>query len=353
MIQAGPSWPYASAGLANAVILASSTPSLLLGADLTVIVASRSFCRSFGVDPRQATLTPLVSLGGGEWGVPQLCALLQATASGFAAVDGYEMDPRREGYSVQHLLIEARKLDYPDGARTMVLVSIADITEAREREQRADRLMQEKAVLLRQLNHRVANSLQIIASVLVQSARRIQSDEARAHITDAHHRLMSVATLQRQLAVLDDEAVELAGYLAGLCRSIGASMIHDPALLAIRLDVDDSVVDADVSLSLGLIITELVVNALKHAFPGGRAGTIVVTYASDDERWTLCVGDDGIGMPADPEDAKAGLGSSIVRAVAMQLSAKIVIVATTPGTVVRVVHEAAEDAKEPLTLMAV
>ena len=74
-------------------------------------------------------------------------------------------------------------------------------------------------------------------------------------------------------------------------------MIPDPNVLSIEVTVDDSVVDANKSVSLGLIVTELVINALKHAFPGHARGKIVVDYRSDGPDWSLSVKDDGIGMP--------------------------------------------------------
>ena len=77
-----------------------------------------------------------------------------------------------------------------------------DVTDARIAEKLKDDLLKEKAVLLQELQHRVANSLQIIASVLMQSARRVQSDEARTHLQQAHQRVMSVASLQHHLAAV-------------------------------------------------------------------------------------------------------------------------------------------------------
>lgn len=340
-----------STGLADAIILASDAPSLLLNGDLTVLTASNSFCRSFGIDPSQATGAPLASLGSGEWDVPQLISLLMVTASGLAAVEGYEMDLRRSGKDVRHLLVSARRLALADGARTLVLLSCVDATEARHRERRTNALVQEKAVLLNELNHRVANSLQIIASLLLQSARTVQSEEARTHISAAHHRLMSVAEMQKQLALSDRETVPLAEYFASLCRSIGASMIRDRSRLAIEVSVDDSVVAPNVSLSLGLIVTELVINALKHAFPDGQRGRIAVAFTSTGEGWRLSVQDDGVGMPE--HEAKAGLGSNIVKALVMQLDARIETASANPGTLVTVVRDEAAVASTRPTLAAV
>jgi two-component sensor histidine kinase len=98
-------------------------------------------------------------------------------------------------------------------------------------------------------------------------------------------------------------------------------------------------VSATASISLGLIVTELVINALKHAFPGHRHGSIVVTYRSANGKWSLSVSDDGIGMPAAEQAAKPGLGTGIVEALARQLGGDISVTDGRPGTVVSIVHD--------------
>ena len=353
MLQYGlPIWP-SDVSLASAVILASNTPLLLLSADMTVLAASRSFCLSFGIAPARATLVPLSHLGQGEWDVPQLTALLLASASGCLVVKDYEMDLRRDGQPVQHLLINAQQLDHSDDRGAMVLLSIVDVTEARRLERQKDILLQEKAVQLDELQHRIANSLQIVASVLLQSARTAPSEEARSRISEAHHRVMSVAALQHQLALSHLEKVDLGPYLTALCRSISASMIHDPAKLAIEVDVGHKFIEANVSLGLGLIVTELVINALKHAFPDHRAGTIVVGYTSGTDGWTLTVRDDGIGMPASAGAVRTGLGSSIVTALTAQLGAVLVVATASPGTRVSISHKATDAATARPEMLAV
>ncbi len=324
--------------LALAVIASSTAPLLLLDGDLTLVAASKSFCRSFQVDPAGIAGRALHELGSGEWAVPQLMALLKATASGYAEVDGYEIDLNRAGREGRRLVLNAKKLDYgsPDDIR--LLVSVSDVTEARIAEKLKDEMLKEKAVLLQELQHRVANSLQIIASVLLQSARKVQSDETRSHLHDAHQRVMSVAALQQQLAASKVGDVELRPYFIALCASIGASMIRDHAQLALDVNVDDSVTKADVSVSLGLIVTELVINALKHAFPGDRGGKIKVDYQSHGPNWVLSVTDNGIGMPADAVGAKPGLGTNIVQALTAQLQATVQIADAKQGTAVTVAH---------------
>jgi two-component system, sensor histidine kinase PdtaS len=311
---------------------------VLLDGDLRVVAASTSFCRAFQIDPANVTGNRFTALGHGEWDVPQLNSLLEGTASGAAEVHAYEFDLRRGGHDQRLLVMNAHKLDYDDKEQIRVLLAVADVTEARASEKLKDNLLREKAILLQEVQHRVANSLQIIASILMQSARKVQSDETRGHLHDAHSRLMSIAAVQQHLAASRLGTVELRPYFLQLCKSLGASMIHDPKVLSIEVVVDDSATDADDSVSLGLMVTELVINALKHAFPGHRGGKIVVAYESRGPNWTMSVSDNGIGMRATSEGEKPGLGTNIVEALAKRLDAIVQVANANPGTAVSIVH---------------
>jgi len=322
-----------------ALISSSQAPLLLLDDDLTILGVSTSFCECYSVSAGDSVGRTLAQLGAGEWDIPQLNSLLRATVAGDAAIDAYDMDLVRDGKKPCRLVLNAHKLDYFDADNIRIVLAVTDVTAARLAEKLKDDLVREKQILLQELQHRVANSLQIIASVLLQSARKVQSEESRIHLHDAHHRVMSIATLQKQLAASRIGDVELRAYFTDLCRSIGASMISDHNRLTLTATVDDSSTSADVSVSLGLIVTELVINALKHAFPGrNQTGEITVDYLSEGTGWTLTVGDDGIGMPVDHASAKPGLGTGIVEALSKQLEAAVTVSDANPGTKVSIVH---------------
>ena len=329
--------PEAAFGLAMALVSSSEAPLLLLDDELVVIAASHSFSRIFEVQP-DLVGSSLADLGEGEWNVPQLHSLLRATIAG-VAVDTYEMDLVRKDHKPRHLVLNAHKLDYFDADNIRIVLTVADVTEARLAAKLKDDLVREKQILLQELQHRVANSLQIIASVLMQSARKVQSEESRTYLHDAHHRVMSIATLQKQLAATRLGEVRLRDYFTDLCGTIGASMIRDHDRLSLTATVDESVVEPDVSMSLGLIVTELVINALKHAYSGpDPAGRIAVDYRANGTGWTLSVCDDGIGMPA-AGSVKPGLGTGIVEALSRQLDASVSVTDAGPGTRVSIVHE--------------
>ena len=348
MADDAPPVPAVADSLALALVASSDAPILLLDGDLKVVAASASFSRSFQIDPATTHGRSMFALGDGEWDVPQLRSLLRATLSGAATVDAYEMDLTRAGRGQRRLVITAHRLDYADAANVRLMLAISDVTDARLAARLKDDLLREKAILYQELQHRVANSLQIIASVLMQSARKVPSPETKGYLFDAHSRVMSVAALQRQLAASQLGEVMLRTYFSELCESIAASMIHDHDRLSLKVDADDGTAAADVSVSLGLIVTELVINALKHAFPDDREGAIVVGYKSDHADWTLSVSDNGVGMAQGPALAKAGLGTSIVEALARQLEARITVAAGNPGTVISVIHRSAPSGADRL-----
>ena len=116
-------------------------------------------------------------------------------------------------------------------------------------------------------------------------------------------------------------------------------MIDDDGRIALSSTADDSKATANVSVSLGLIVTELVINALKHAFPdANQTGSVTVDYAAKGKGWTLKVEDDGVGIGAGNGPGTPGLGTGIVDALAKQLGATVTNSNRRPGTTVSVVH---------------
>jgi len=327
--------------LSLAMVASSVPPLLLMKADRTVLAASTSFLTTFQIEPGDILGQQIEAAGQGEWDGPQLRSLLSATVSGDARIEAYEMDLVKPGQEVRRLSLNAQKLDYV-GANVddgLLALTVCDVTDVRMREQLRETLSRDNALLLQEVRHRVANSLQIIASVLMQNARRVNSEEARGHLRDAHQRVMAIAQLERQLAVSTSEQVELQGYLGKLCDSLKASMISPAEEITLVVTGDVVAVAPGVSISLGLIVTELVINALKHAFPA-RKGAIIVDYRSQDPHWTLSVADDGVGMNAAHTPPRPGLGATIVEALARQLGARVETTDEHPGSKISVVMAA-------------
>ena len=195
------------------------------------------------------------------------------------------------------MLLNARKVFYEGNGQTTILLAFEDTTQRRKTERALQKLLQQKEMLL--MSHRVANSLQIIASILLMKARSVESAETRLHLQDAHRRVMSVASVQKHLqASGNGELIPVGPYLSKLCETLASSMIGDNRPISIKVVADGGATTSDQAVSIGLIVTELVINALKHAFPESTIdGHVVVGYEVHGANWKLSISDTGAGMP--------------------------------------------------------
>jgi len=334
--------------LAQIVVETVREPLLVLDNKLTILVASPSFHKSFQISPGDTPDQPLFALDNGAWDIPALHTLLERSLMDQTVVEGFlvEQDFPRIGARV--FLLHARKVLGTDAGHALILLGFEDITERRaiEREKdrlqaRTDDLLLQKEMLLAEMQHRIVNSLQIIASILMLKARHVTSEETRQHLQDAHRRVMSVAAVQQHLhSAGSSDTVDVAPYLSKLCGSLGESMIGESRPATLTVTADASTVQSADAISLGLIVTELVINALKYAFPNqNKAAAVTVSYEINGADWKLSVSDNGVGRaehigPA----AKGGLGTSLVKALAHQLDAQVETVSGPTGMNVSVSH---------------
>jgi chemotaxis protein methyltransferase CheR len=264
-------------------------------------------------------------------------------------MDGFEVDHDFPGLGRRTMLLNARNVLYATSSSSTILLAFTDITARRlverEREdllERTEELLRQKQVLLQEMQHRVANSLQIIASILMLKARAVTSEETRFHLKDAHQRVISVAEVQSHLHASGGvDTIEVGPYLTKLCASLAASMVSEDRPITLKVVADHSLIGSDKAVSVGLIVTELVINAIKYAFPPPRSDALIkVTFSGEHEDWELTVVDNGIGQSPDASPAKhGGLGTAIVQALAKQLGGQILIDASA-GTRVSITRTA-------------
>lgn len=207
----------------------------------------------------------------------------------------------------------------------------------RQERDRLSRSLAEKEILLKEVHHRVKNNLQVIASLLRLQAGAFENPDLAAALRDSQHRVESMALIHEQLYESHDlREVDLAKNTRQLMTNLFESYGVDPARISGRVAIPRQpgqpplVLAVDQAIPAGLILNELISNALKHAFPGGRKGTILVegdrTVDQAGARISLLVGDDGAGVPAgfDPAGTKS-LGLQIVKILARQLSGELSI----------------------------
>lgn len=332
--------------LAQAIVNTIPEPFLVLDDKIRVLAASRSFYEKFKVDPEQTRGHLLYSLGDGQWDIPALRILLETIIPEKTAMDGFEVEHDFPNLGRRTMLLNARKVLYDDSSLSTILLAFSDVTDRRviEREkanllQQTEELLRQKDTLLQEMQHRVANSLQIIASILLLKARAVTSEETRLHLHDAHQRVMSVAEVQRHLHTsISVDQIEVGSYLSKLCSSLAASMTGEDNPVAINVVADKEWIGSDKAVSIGLIVTELVINAIKYAFPLLKAeDAIFVTYEVDKSDWKLIVSDNGIGKnTVTTSETAGGLGTAIVQALVKQLDAKMDVASSAKGTSVSI-----------------
>jgi chemotaxis protein methyltransferase CheR len=176
---------------------------------------------------------------------------------------------------------------------------------------------------------------------LLTKAPLCRSDEARSELCDAHRRVLSVATIQQHLDVTPSRSsIDIASYLSDLCCTLTQSMVGTDNPVTLAVETDRHAVCSRDAASIGLIVTELVINALKHAFPSLKPGaSILVSYRRVEHEWTLSVCDNGVGKAAtQPLTSTAGLGARLIDLLAKQLDAVVATVTGSCGTTVSVHH---------------
>ncbi len=185
----------------------------------------------------------------------------------------------------------------------------------REALARAEDLAQQRALLLRECNHRVANSLQILASLTRLQEAGLEDGPAKDALLAIHNRIAAVAQVHRRLYTSDDVSrIALHEYLGGLVEELGRAT----AGVRLTLEAEPMTVLTDRAVSLGLIVNELVTNALKYAYPDGRSGAVRVRLSRQEDQGRIAVEDDGVG--SDPHAlGGTGLGRRVVEAMAMKL----------------------------------
>jgi two-component sensor histidine kinase len=183
-------------------------------------------------------------------------------------------------------------------------------------------LAAEREVLLREVNHRVGNSLQIIASLLHLQANSSAQEDVKAALTNAMGRVAAVAQVHRRLYTSDDlKSVLLNLYLDALLEDLRRSA-EGNRMSRLTLKAESIEIDPDRAVAIGIIVNELVMNAVKYAYPDG-AGPIHVELAAEGEDLVLSIADDGVGLNGKSDPRSTGMGQRIVTAMASKLEASV------------------------------
>jgi PAS domain S-box-containing protein len=334
--------------LALAIVDTLPEPFLVLDDTLHLLAASRCFYEVYGEDPSNVRGCSFLELSDGQWDIPGLRQLLLTVIPEHTGLKAFEFAQEFGHLGRRIIQLNALPLREESGKSKMVLVAIKDITERRAAErdkqhllEHTEALLEQQRTLLREMRHRIANSLQIIASILLLKAGSVSSEETKNELRAAHQRVMSVAAVQSHLHASDGiEQIEMGPYLAKLSAGLASSMVGPKQDIDVAVAASDGALPSSHAVSLGLIVTELIMNAIKYAFPEAReSARIRVTFEKAESDWMLTVADNGVGRQLNDDQAcSTGLGTALVGALAKQLNAMISETSSPSGLALTVTH---------------
>ena len=244
---------------------------------------------------------------------------------------------------LRHIHAEGTLVRGPDGASLRLIGTAQDITERKRFEERLRASLQEKELLLREVHHRVKNNLQVISSLLRLHMHHVTDESTRAAFLQTQNRVRAIALVHEALLQTDDLAnVDAQQYVGRLVTHLRTAFTEQHRV-TVTTDIAPMTLSIDRCIACGLIASELIANAVAHAFPAPRTGTVHVELVAAGDGWIrLVVGDDGVGLPDGVDIREPGsLGLELVNTFVDQLGGSL-SVKRDRGTVFEILAPAGE-----------
>ena len=301
--------------------LAEATAEGILIQDQGLIVdANQAFAKIFGYE-----LEAVVGLSVATFLTPESSALADSHIQ-MNDEAAFELTGVRRDGTVLPLEVRCRKSTYQ--GRNVRISAIRDITALKRSEEHIRASLQEKEVLLKEIHHRVKNNLQIISSLLNLQSQNLEDQAVLSIFRESQNRIESMALIHEKLYQSEDMArINASEYIYDLVSNLFYTYEVNTDAIALKLNADEIWLGLDTAIPCGLIINELVLNALKHGFPEGRTGEVCIHFGIKNSRsLMLSVSDNGIGLPKDLDYRNTdSLGLQLVNALTHQIEGIITI----------------------------
>jgi len=292
--------------------------------DGAIVDANEGFFSSSGYGKDEVLgRTPLEI---GLWGDPDDRGRFYDELGKRGSVDNQEADFNLRDGSVRSGLVSARKMSLLGDEHLIIMIK--DITRLKEIQTQLRASVNEKDVLLREIHHRVKNNLQVISGLLDLQGRHAREVPGKDVYRESQNRIITMALIHEELYRARDLArVDFGAYVENLANHLWSSYGVDRDQIHLDLSVEKAEMVVDTAIPCGLIVNELVSNALAHAFPAGRRGEVLIRFRNVDEtRYELEIGDDGVGLPPDLDIKELStMGLKLVTVLSQQLGAQLQI----------------------------
>lgn len=318
-----------AAKIAQSVADTVRDPFVILDQNLCINTASRNFVRLFGDSEANVLGRRIDELKQGQWDVAALTMLLKNVVVDETVFENFLIEDEFPDLGHRVFKLSARKIYEPDNRIINLLLAFEDVTESTNANRNKDMMAEELA-------HRIKNSLAII-SAFVSFELRQAAGPCVAGYQDIRSRINAVGNLYDVIARSSAFGpVDMPAYLGGIVASLRSSLLGEGSKIKIALDVEPFTVSADDALPIGLLVNELVTNAVKHAFPDNE-GNIFLGFRKRDGEFTLSVEDDGVGLDGSERTAGSSfMGTRFVDAFVVQVGGTLARASDAGGTIITV-----------------
>jgi two-component sensor histidine kinase len=209
--------------------------------------------------------------------------------------------------------------------KAVLLARVKVLMQTRKLSVQVNQLMNDKEMLLKEIHHRVKNNLMVISSLLSMQSRDIEDEKAKAFFRESQNRAQSMALIHERLYRSTDlKKIDLGEYIFSLATDLFNTYTTDPDKIKLEIDVEEIMIDINVTIPLGLILNELITNSLKYAFPGENKGKLTIKFYKNVNEFFLIVSDDGVGIPEDFDLTESdSLGMRLIDSLIDQLDGEL------------------------------
>ncbi|MCX5814687.1 MAG: ATP-binding protein [Proteobacteria bacterium] len=302
-------------------------PLVVLNSDLKILTANRSFYDTFKVTPEETIGNFIYDLGNRQWDIPKLRVLFEEILPHDTVFNGYEVEHDFLDIGRKIILLNARQIFRENIGSYIILLAMEDITERKLAENQIKSLLAEKELLLREVHHRIKNNMNVITSLLSLQADMLKDPSAIAALEDSGSRVRSMMMIlyDKLYRSADFREISAKEYLTSLIDEIAINFPNRD-MVTIEKQIDDIILDAKILSPAGIILNELLTNAMKHAFIGRENGKISVSLSFKDNHATLMIQDNGVGIPESIDiTASTGFGMQLVGILTEQLEGSMTI----------------------------
>lgn len=317
--------------LSAGVVATIREPLLVLDERLTVISANRAFYTTFQVEETQTVGRRLDDLGNGQWSIPKLIELLTEVVPKDTVVEDFEVKHSFPKIGEREIVLNARKVFRKGNHTHMLLLAMQDITVRRRIEAEREAALEHAGRLLEEINHRVMNSLTMIAGVISLEARNLSDETCKAALARIRSRVDAIGRLYKTLSRSGSvDSVGTRDYLTALASDL-ISTSEQADCLSLSLELDDIPLSTEVAVPLGLVVNELITNSIKYAYNGRSSGSLAITLRGLPDRLEVKISDDGPGIDPNAR-VDSGLGQKLTEAFMTQLGGVLITDSNRDGT---------------------